>query len=94
MGTHQIINEIDEFQHSNGAYECEENRMNYIAAEIMQPCIFIRYNPNKKNQQLEYLLERINYYMKLNIDDVKKIINEFGYFTEYINYSLPSKSKK
>jgi hypothetical protein len=45
-GTHCIVIEIDEFQHSGYDSRCENVRMHDISAELGLPCVFIRFNPD------------------------------------------------
>jgi hypothetical protein len=36
-----------------------------IIAKLGLPCIFIRYNPDSKESNKEYLLKKLNKYLKL-----------------------------
>ena len=46
-GTHLVIVEVDENQHSGRACECEQARMVNLAEVRGMPVTFIRYNPDK-----------------------------------------------
>jgi hypothetical protein len=46
-GTHLVIVEVDENQHSSRACECEQARMVNLAEVRGMPVTFIRYNPDK-----------------------------------------------
>ena len=54
-GTHNVIIEVDENQHSDRPCQCEQVRMVNISQSLMKPTIFIRYNPDpyKKNDELK-----------------------------------------
>ncbi|CAI2174051.1 13049_t:CDS:2 [Funneliformis geosporum] len=45
-GTHQVVLEVDEYQHKKGEYNCEIKRMWDIAQALGIPTFFIRYNPD------------------------------------------------
>ena len=44
-GTHIVVLEVDENQHTN--YECEEARMKNLVYSAGQPILFVRYNPDE-----------------------------------------------
>jgi len=44
-----LIIECDEFAHSTYGVECERIRENNICFALGLPCVFLRYNPDKKN---------------------------------------------
>jgi hypothetical protein len=79
---YQIIIEVDEFKHKN--YNCEEKRMYDIMGKIGQPCVFIRYNPDSKDSDLETLLDMINKY--INIEDITKTFKDSKPLIEYLFY--------
>ena len=45
--THYVVLEIDEYQHTSYACECEQIRMINICQALGMPTIFIRYNPDE-----------------------------------------------
>ena len=81
--TYFLIVECDENAHSFYEKGCETIRMNNICYNLGLPCVFIRYNPDKKGigkkEKEEKLLERINFYMK------KELVDE-GIIVEYLFY--------
>lgn len=48
------------------------------------PCIFIRYNPDSKDSDKNALLEKVNYYLGLDLNE--KIWDDYGFKVEYIFY--------
>ena len=85
---YMLIIEIDEFRHRGASYDCDEQRMINIVANIGQPCIFIRYNPDNKNSDLDVLLETVKKYLDLECND--KIWEEMGapgFAVEYLFYT-------
>lgn len=58
-----VIVEVDEYRHRGTSYKCEKKRMYDICAGLGFPCIFIRYNPDSKQSNLQTLLERIKFYL-------------------------------
>ena len=58
-GTHFVIIEVDEHKHRGSAYECDDRRMLDIIANLGQPCIFIRYNPDNRSSDKAVLLETV-----------------------------------
>jgi hypothetical protein len=74
-GRHWVSIEVDEHQHMQGEYTCEEVRMQNITQALRQKGIFIRYNPdsfkvNGKNKKADFtnrikvLLETLDIAMK------------------------------
>ena len=45
-GTHAVVLEVDEHQHSSYACECEQMRMVNLAHALGYPTVFVRYNPD------------------------------------------------
>jgi hypothetical protein len=68
-----LIIECDENAHSNYDIKCEKIRENNICFALGLPCVFIRYNPDKKNIKIkikEKLLKSyIDYYISKEICD-------------------------
>lgn len=63
-GTHVLIIEVDEHQHSGRACECEQARMVNISQSNGMPTIFLRWNPDKykthaKGIQVEATFKRL-----------------------------------
>jgi hypothetical protein len=81
-GWYNLIVEIDEYQHRNSSYKCEEKRMYDVVANLGLPCIFIRYNPDNKNSDKNVLLDKVKEYLNLTED----CWNEFGLKIEYLFY--------
>lgn len=79
-----MIIEVDEFKHRGAQYSCDEKRMYDIIAKLGQPCIFIRYNPDSKQSNLEILLEKVKEY--LDCDENTKVWDEYGFLVEYLFY--------
>lgn len=72
-GTHFVIVEIDENQHSQYEKSCEETRMNNIMLGLGLPTVFLRFNPDsytigtkKKltpiSKRLDYMCSRIRFH--------------------------------
>jgi hypothetical protein len=78
-GTYHLIVEIDEHQHRGANYDCDKKRMHDIIAKLGLPCIFIRYNPDNKNSDLNMLLEMVKKYLELDTNK-EKIWDDFGFF--------------
>lgn len=79
---YNIIVEIDEFKHRGASYACDEQRMYDIIAKLGMPCIFIRYNPDHKDSNMEDLLEVINEYLLFQYDEEfieENAIYEYGW---------------
>lgn len=60
---YQVIVEVDEFKHKN--YKCEMKRMYDIMGKLGQPCVFIRYNPDSEESDLNILLTIIHKYINM-----------------------------
>jgi hypothetical protein len=70
-----VIVEVDENKHRGASYKCDRQRMYEIAGSLFRPCIFIRYNPDSKNSDLNILLERVKYHLNMaNIDKNNNLI--------------------
>ena len=82
---YHLIVEVDEHKHRGADYKCDEQRMYNIIAKLGLPCIFIRYNPDSKESNKEILLEKVQEYLELNIED-GDIWNDFGFKAEYLFY--------
>lgn len=64
-----LIVEVDERKHIGVNYKCDKKRMYEIYAMCGRPTIFIRYNPDSKNSDLNVLVERVKHYLKIgNLD--------------------------
>ena len=73
-----LIIECDEFAHKDYSSDCELIRINNITFSLGLPCVFIRYNPDKKGvpkqQKHEQLLNKVNEYLKIeNIKEAVKV---------------------
>lgn len=82
-----LIVEIDENKHRGANYDCDKQRMYDIIAKLGLPCIFIRYNPDSKNNKEETqksLLKCINNYLKTDKENI--VWNDFGFYVEYLFY--------
>jgi hypothetical protein len=55
-----------------------------IIAKLGLPCIFIRYNPDSKESNKDILLQKVQKYLELDIED--NIWDEFGFKVEYLFY--------
>ena len=84
----QLILEVDEFQHRGADYECDERRMYDIIAKLGMSCVFIRYNPDNKNSNLDVLQTTIKKYLKEEgkIKNSNLKFSDFGLITEYLFY--------
>ena len=54
---------------------------------MFKPCVFIRYNPDGKESNLEYLLEVVKQYLQMDsinhlCDDVEGLVIEYLFYTE------------
>ena len=74
-GTHVVIVEVDENQHSSYEPDCELLRMHQLYEAAGLPCIFLRYNPNNyrvngfiKKTPLKKRLETLTRWVKYCID--------------------------
>ena len=81
---YNLIIEIDEFEHRGASYKCDEQRMYNIIANMGIPCVFIRYNPDNKKSNLEFLLQTVKKYLDLNIN--QKLWDDHGFKVEYLFY--------
>jgi hypothetical protein len=70
-GFYQIIIEVDEYQHRGATYECDQQRMVDIMGQLWSRCIFIRYNPNHKDSDLDILVSEVTDYLSVDINDKK-----------------------
>jgi hypothetical protein len=57
-----------------------------IIAKLGMPCIFIRYNPDSKKSDKNVLLEKVNEYLDLDVDDEEKVWDDFGFKVDYLFY--------
>ena len=85
-GFHNVIVEVDEFQHRGADYECDKQRMYNIIAKLGVPCIFIRYNPDNKKSDKNVLLEKIRYYLDIEFKENNYIWDDYGFLCEYLYY--------
>lgn len=83
---YHLIVEVDEYEHRGSDYECDKQRMYDIIAKLGIPCIFIRYNPDNKESNLNTLLETIKKYINLEFNDVENIVDDYGFKVEYLFY--------
>jgi len=86
--THKIVLEVDEFQHSSYAEECECIRMFNIGQTIGEPTIFIRYNPDKYktfkktyNPSFKKRMKILKQYLDCAINFKHKDIAKLGYLS-------------
>jgi len=84
-GFYHLIVEVDEHKHRGADYKCDKQRMYDIIAKLGLPCIFIRYNPDSKESNKEILLEKVQEYLELNIEDDDRW-DDFGFKAEYLFY--------
>lgn len=82
---YHLIVEVDEHKHRGADYKCDEQRMYNIIAKLGLPCIFIRYNPDSKESNREILLEKVQEYLELDVED-GYIWDDFGFKAEYLFY--------
>lgn len=95
-GTHLVIVEIDEDQHSQYDQGCEIARMYNIYQSEGLPCVFIRYNPDAfyldggafivyTKRRLQVLLEQIRYHMTTvpteNLTVFRMFYSQYNYNT-------------
>jgi len=83
---YNLIVEVDEHKHRGANYQCDEKRMYDIIAKLGMPCIFIRYNPDNKKSDKNVLLEKVNEYLDLDIDDEEKVWDDYGFKVDYLFY--------
>lgn len=84
--SHNIIIEIDEFQHRDANYDCDKRRMYDIIAKIGFLCAFIRYNPDNKLSDKEILLQTVKKYLSLNYNGIKTLFDNYGFIADYLFY--------
>ena len=60
-----VIVEVDEHSHRRSSYECDKRRMVDIVAKLAAPCVFIRYNPDSADSDLEVLARYVKKYTSL-----------------------------
>ena len=82
---YHLIVEVDEHKHRGADYKCDEQRMYDIIAKLGLRCIFIRYNPDSKESNKEILLEKVQEYLEIDIED-DDIWDDFGFKVEYLFY--------
>lgn len=80
--SYQLIVEVDEHKHRGANYKCDEQRMYDIIAKLGQPCVFIRYNPDGKDNDKKVLLNEI----KNNLYQDGIGFNHVGLKTVYLYY--------
>jgi hypothetical protein len=85
-GLYNLIVEIDEFKHRGAKYDCDKQRMYDIITKLGMPCIFIRYNPEKKTSDPYVLLDMIKQYLQLDELDIIKVFDDYGFKVEYLFY--------
>ncbi len=69
----RVIIEVDEFSHRALAYRCDQQRMSDISLALGDPVIFIRFNPDGKNIDMNLLKRTIIFCM--NNPPVKSLSN-------------------
>ena len=85
-GHYNLIIEVDEHKHRGVDYKCDKKRMYEIIAKLGLPCIFIRYNPDGKKSNKDTLLEKVNEYLDMDIEDEEKVWDDFGFKADYLFY--------
>jgi hypothetical protein len=91
-GTHILIIEVDEDQHSGRACECEQTRMVNVSQSNGLATLFIRWNPDKykvkkgcavdsTRRRLDVLLEWIRHHQKTVPEDFLSVL--YLYFDDY-----------
>jgi hypothetical protein len=87
-GTHMVIIEVDEYEHNSKTQDCEISRMKQITYSYYCPCIFIRYNPDNKEQNsknnLKVLSNYVNYCIQKEPLNFLSVIYLF-----YQEYEIP-----
>ena len=83
---YNLIVEVDEYEHRGSDYECDKQRMYDIIAKLGIPCIFIRYNPDNRESNLNTLLETVKKYINLEFSDIKNIVDDYGFKVVYLFY--------
>jgi hypothetical protein len=82
---YDLIVEVDENKHRN--YSCEEKRMHEITSALNKPCVFIRYNPDSKQSDKNFLLNKVKFYLEKEYDEIENLFDEHsGYYVEYLFY--------
>ena len=96
--THYIIIEVDENQHKQYDKNCELIRMNNIYIANGLPTIFIRFNPDNCNNikihinnKLKLLMQIINQYKSIIIDNISDNISDTGIKLIYLYYDCECK---
>ena len=74
-----VILECDEYAHKSYEYDCERIRENNICFALGLPCVFLRYNPDKKDVEMQtkqkVLKSYIEYYInKKTCDNVVEFL--------------------
>ena len=82
---YHLIVEVDEHKHRGANYKCEEQRMYNIITKLGLPCIFIRYNPDSKESNKDILLNRIQKYLDIDVEQ-NNPWNDYGFMVEYLFY--------
>jgi hypothetical protein len=87
-GWFQLILEVDEFKHRGSSYKCDERRMFDILSKLGMRCIFIRYNPDHKESNLDILKKKIETYIleENKIGNSELNFSKFGLIVEYLFY--------
>ena len=92
-GTHILIIEVDEYQHSGRPCECEQTRMVNVSQSNGMPTIFLRLNPDSykvktkehkmvaTSKRLDHLLEWTKYHMQNVPTDFLSVM--YLYFDEF-----------
>lgn len=81
-----LIVEVDEHKHRGSGYDCDVKRMGEITIELGLPCVFIRYNPDSSESDIDILLFTVRQYLSLEKDDIQFIDDFRGYKAEYLYY--------
>jgi hypothetical protein len=85
IGVFYLIVEIDENAHRK--YESDMQREYDIAAELQSKCVFIRYNPDHKESDLDVLIEWIKHYMN-NKENIIFPDDKYGVIRRPLYYDL------
>lgn len=84
---YHLIIEVDEHKHRGANYNCDEQRMRDIIAKLFLPCIFIRYNPDSKDSNLNILLEQVKSYLEIQINEKQAYEwDDHGFLVKYLFY--------
>ena len=86
MGFFFLVIEVDEFQHKRGAYSCEKKRMQEITNMLGGPTVFLRYNPDNEDSDIDALLNRVKYWSGVDAEnlDFDGVFGTNGFITEYL----------